>query len=119
MNLRLAPLALTLAALAADGLGTHGLAFYVLLLAIPAAAAAGLDRFASALDGSGPRFPAVLAALVLALVVLGEAVRSPHLSDNVAPALASSTLGAAIALLALQALGSRFAAVVSAPRRPA
>jgi hypothetical protein len=119
MQLRLAPLALTLAALAADGLGVHGLAFYLLLLVIPAAAAAGLDRFASALDGTGPRLPAVVVGLVLALVVLGEAVRAPYLAENNSSALASSTLVAAIALLALQAAADGVAALVAAPRRSA
>src|SRR5437879_2509229 len=50
MLCRLAPLAPMLAAAGADGAGAHRLAFYLLLLAIPAAAVAGLERFAAALD---------------------------------------------------------------------
>src|SRR5947209_18056265 len=72
---RLAPLVPTLAAAAADGAGSHRLAFYLLLLAIPAAVAAGLDRLAAALDGAGASVEAVLSGLALALIVLSEAVR--------------------------------------------
>ncbi len=100
---RFLPLALLSLAVCGDAGGAHRLAFYALLLAIPATAAAGLDRFAAALDGASEPRQAVVLALALALVVLSEAARSPHLAENVAPALAVSTLAAAAALLGLQA----------------
>ena len=112
---RALPLAPLLAALAADGAGAHRLAFYVLLLAIPTAAVAGLERFAAVLDGDAPLGQAVLAGLVVVLVVLSEAVRGPHLTENAAPALAFSTLAAAFVLVAIQGLR----ALVSVPLRPA
>src|SRR5438105_2817638 len=101
---RLAPLAPTLAAAVADGAGAHRLAFYLLLVAIPAAVAAALDRFAAALDGDGAALQAVLSGLALALIVLSAAARGPRLAENVAPALALSALAVCILLLAVQTL---------------
>jgi hypothetical protein len=103
---RLAPLGPLAAALAADGTGAHRLAFYVLLLAVPAAVVAALDRFAAALDGEADLRGAVLGGLVVCLVVLGEAARGPHLVANAAPPLALSTLAAALALSGAQALAA-------------
>ena len=102
---RALPLAPLLAASAADGAGAHRLAFYLLLLAIPAAVVAGLDRFAAVLDGDAPPGQAVLGGLV----------RGPHLAENATPALALSTLAAATVLVALQGLR----ALISVPLRPA
>ena len=107
---RLAPLPLVLAAVAADVGGDRGLAFYALLLAIPAVVAAGLDRFGAALEGTGERRHAIVLTLVLVLVVLSAAVRSPHLAEHALPALAASTLAAAAALLVLQAVAGLFVA---------
>jgi hypothetical protein len=107
---RLAPLAPLLAALGADGAAAHRLAFYVLLLAVPAVVIAGLDRFAAALDGDGETREAVLLGLALALVVLSAAARGPHLAENAAPALAVSALGAALALAVVPALRALAAA---------
>jgi len=101
---RFAPLAPMLAAAGADGAGAHRIAFYFLLLAVPAAVVAGLDRFAAALDGQGEARQAVVCGTALGLVVLSEAVRAPHLPENAAPALGISAFGVALALLALQAL---------------
>jgi len=101
---RALPLAPLLAALAADGASAHRLAFYLLLLAVPAAVVAGLDRFAAVLDGDAPLGQAVLGGIVIVLVVLGEAVRGPHLAENAAPPLALSALLAALAVVALQSL---------------
>src|SRR5205823_344065 len=67
---RFAPLAPMLAAAGADGAGAHRIAFYVLLLAVPAAVVAGLDRFAAALDGQGEARQAVVCGTALGLVVL-------------------------------------------------
>jgi hypothetical protein len=112
---RALPLVPLLAALAADGAGAHRLAFYLLLLAIPAAVVSGLDRFAAVLDGDAALGQAVLGGLVVVLVVLSEAARGPHLTENAAPALAVSTLAAALVLVAAHALR----ALISVPLRPA
>ena len=45
MGRRAIPVGLVVAAAAADGAGAHGLAFYALLLAVPAAAVAALETF--------------------------------------------------------------------------
>jgi hypothetical protein len=100
---RLLPLAPLAAALAADGAGAHRLAFYLLLLAVPAAVVAGLDRFAAVLDGVAPPGQAVAGGIVVVLVVLSEAARGPHLAENAVPALALSSLAVALALVSLQA----------------
>jgi hypothetical protein len=116
---RIAPIAPMLAAACADGAGAHRVAFYFLLLAIPAGAVLGLDRFADALDGRGEARQAVVSGAALVLLVLGEAVRSPHLAENVAPTLALTSLGVALALLGVQALRGLASAPLSAARRAA
>jgi hypothetical protein len=119
MAARAAALASMLAAAGADAAGGHRLAFYVLLIAVPAAAIAGLDRFASAVDGDGERRQAVVCAVALALVVLSEALRGPHLPENAAPALATSALLVAVALLVAQALRGLVLVGLPAVRRSA
>ncbi len=115
---RLAPLGPVLAATAADGAGTHRLAFYALLVAVPAGAVAALEAFGAALEGAGDRLQALLAGLALALTVLGEAARGPHLAENAVPALALSALVASVVMLALQALAALLAAPARFPLRP-
>ena len=48
MGRRWIPVALVLAAAAADGAGAHGVAFYALRAAVPAAAVAALEAFGEA-----------------------------------------------------------------------
>jgi hypothetical protein len=101
---RLLPAILALAALFADGRGSHGLAFDALIAAIPLAAVAALECFGSYLDDrrDGFRgFQALLWALALALLVLSCAARSPD--TQAVPALGASALVAALAVLALKA----------------
>ena len=73
---RLLPLGPVVLVALADGAGAHRLAFYLLLLAVPAAVAASLTCFGEALEG-GPEegLQALLAALALLLVVAGAAAR--------------------------------------------
>ncbi|HEY2935868.1 MAG TPA: hypothetical protein VGJ25_04660 [Gaiellaceae bacterium] len=118
MLCRLAPLAPMLAAAGADGAGAHRLAFYLLLLAIPAAAAAGLERFAAALDGHGETRQAIVCGMALALVVLSEAARGPRLAENAAPALAISALAVSLVLLVLQILRGLVTVPLPTARRP-
>ena len=119
MLCRLAPLGPMLAAAGADGAGAHRLAFYLLLLAVPAAAVAALERFAAALDGHGETRQAIVCGTALALVVLSEAARGPHLAENAAPTLAISALAVSLLLLALQLLRGLVTVPLPTARRPA
>jgi hypothetical protein len=111
MGSRLLPLSLVLCVLAADAIGAHRLAFYLVLLAIPGAAAAAFVGMGDALAGGGAWLGAVCATLALALLVLGSAVRAnaPH----GVPALAVSAVVAALVAYGVPAL-----AWVLEPLRP-
>ncbi len=98
---------LVIAAALADAAGSHGLAFYALLAAIPIVAIASLVSFGELLDrtATGPlaSLQAVLWAVILVLVVVGSAVRSPSLGEGRVPAVAASALAGCLAVLAVQA----------------
>ena len=112
---RALPLVLVLLAGAADA-GDHRLAFYVLLAAIPAGAAAALAAFGDVVDGRAGLVRFALPLGALALLVLGAAVRAPALHDASLPALAvSAPLGAA-ALYAVQGVVALAALGTSAQR---
>ncbi len=98
------PVALVLAAAAADGLGGHGLAFYALLAAVPAAAVAALDAFGDSLAKAGSGLHALLWGIVLALTVTGAAVRAPLVAQGTVPALGRSAVVACLAIFCLQAV---------------
>jgi hypothetical protein len=104
MARRAVPVGLVVAAAAADGAGAHGLAFYALLLAVPAAAVAALDAFGHVLDGTRDHLHALLWTVVLALVVAGAAVRAPAVTEGAVPALARSALLACLAVFCVQAM---------------
>jgi hypothetical protein len=106
MARRLVPVALVVAAAAADGAGVHVLAFYLLLAVVPASAVAALDAFGELLEGAGSTLHALLWAAVLALTVAGAAVRAPAISHGAVPALARSTLVICLAIFCVQALAS-------------
>ena len=74
MGSRLLAPGIALAALLADAGGVHGLAAWLVLLALPAAAAAAFVGVSDALEGLGA-MRAATASLALALLVLGSAVR--------------------------------------------
>jgi hypothetical protein len=103
---RLVPVGLVIAAAAADGVGAHGLAFYALLLAVPAAAAAALEAFGRVLDGATDHLHALLWALVLALLVVGAAVRAPEVTQGVVPGLARSALLGCLGVFCVQAVAA-------------
>ncbi|HET7758457.1 MAG TPA: hypothetical protein VFK62_00905 [Gaiellaceae bacterium] len=92
-----------IAAAAADGAGSHQLAFYALLLAVPAAAVVALEAFGQVLDGADEHLHALLWTIVLALVVVGCAVRAPAVTEGAVPTLARSALLACLAVFCLQA----------------
>jgi hypothetical protein len=108
---RAAPLAVVGAALAADTLGAHRLAFYFLLAAIVVLAVATLERYGHVVESAGAattlavaRFQAALGALALALALLAAAARAPVLGEAVVPPLGLSALVGALGLLLLQGL---------------
>jgi hypothetical protein len=117
MGSRVVPLSLAVAALLADAAGLHGLAFYLVLLAIPGAAAAAFLGAGDALDG-GAWLRGITTTLALALLVLGSAVRegAPHGASL--PALATSAVVAAVIVYALPALAWVLEPLLPA-RRPA
>jgi hypothetical protein len=98
------PVALVVAAAAADGAGMHGVAFYALLAAVPAVAAAALGAYGEALEGEGGRLQAYLWGAVLALTVTGAAVRAPVLAEGTVPSLARSTVVACLGIFCAQAI---------------
>jgi hypothetical protein len=106
MARRAIPVGLVVAAAAADGAGAHELAFYALLLAVPAAAVAALDTFGELLDGTRDHLYALLWTVVLGLIVVGAAARAPAATGGAVPALARSALLACLAIFCVQAIVS-------------
>jgi hypothetical protein len=100
------PVGLVVAAAAADGAGAHELAFYALLLAVPAAAVVALDTFGRLLDGTQEHLHALLWTVVLALIVVGAAVRAPAVTEGAVPTLARSALLACLVIFCVQAVAS-------------
>src|SRR4051794_7804078 len=103
MTRRGVPVGLVIAAAAADGGGGPGGAVFALLLAVPAAAVAALEAFGGVLDGADEHLHAALWTVVLALVVVGAAVRAPAVTEGSVPALARSALLACLAVFCVQA----------------
>jgi hypothetical protein len=89
---RLLPLVLAAAALAAGQFGLGGLALWVGLAVVPAAAAAAFVSVSDVLEGRPALLTAVMSGLALAFVVVASASRS------------SATAGAAVSPLATWAL---------------
>jgi hypothetical protein len=105
MALRAVAVCLIVVALPADAAGAHTISFYALVLAVPAAAAVALATFGSALDARADTVAALQAllwALCLALVVMGCAARAPALETGGLPTFATSTLHAALLVLAVK-----------------
>jgi hypothetical protein len=102
-NRLLAP-GIALAALLADAIGAHGLASWLVLLALPAAAAAAFVGISDALEGRIRWLGATTAAAGLVLLVLGSAVRENAARGSAVPALAVSAVVAALVCYALPGL---------------
>ena len=109
---RLLPLVLAMAALAAGAIGLGGLALWIGLLAVPAAAAAAFVGVSDALDGRPVRLTAVTSGVALAFVVLASAAR-----ENAATGAAVSPLATWALLIALLAYAVPFVAWVLEPVR--
>jgi hypothetical protein len=95
MGSRLLPLSLAACALLAESAGVGGLAFYLVLLAIPCAAGAAFLAAGDALEGKDV-LRGVTTALALALLVLASAARANAPEGAAIPPLAASALVAAV-----------------------
>ena len=114
MARRWIPVALVIAAAAADGAGAHGVAFYALLATVPAAAVAALQAYGEALEDARSRVHALLWAVVLALTVIGAAARAPALAEGSVPAIGRTAVVACLAIFCAEAV----AGLVAELRRP-
>ena len=104
MGRRAIPALLVLLAAYADSRGSHGLAFDLLLVAVPAACVAGLGAFERFLDDRVDPAVALQAggwALVVVLLTLSCAVRSAAVHSL--PPLAYSTVVVCLGVFAVQA----------------
>ena len=108
MTCRLASVALVVGAALADAAGSHALAYYALVAAVPTAAVAALCALGAMLDGSaaGPldRRLAILSALAAPLVLLGAASRAPLVEGASPPPLGIFAVVTCLGLFALQML---------------
>ncbi len=89
---RLLPLALAFAALLADAGGLHGLASWLVLLALPCAAGAAFVGISDALERRGSWLRGGTASLSLLLLVLGSTVREQAARGAHVPTLAVTAL---------------------------
>jgi hypothetical protein len=99
----LLPLSLAVGALAADAAGLHGLAFYVVLLAIPCAVGAAFLGAGDALEGKDV-LRGVTSCVAVVLLVLASAVRTQAAEGAAVPALAASALVGAVLFYSLPLL---------------
>jgi cyanate permease len=102
VGLRVLTAALVLVAAVADATSSPQLAFYALLAAVPAVAACGLSVFGAVLEQDGRMAQALVWALVLTLVVVGAATRSPALPEGGVPVIGATALTACLALLSFE-----------------
>jgi hypothetical protein len=105
MGSRLLPLALAAGALSADLLGLHRGASYLVLLTVPAAAAAAFVGVADVMEGKRTWSRAIGTALALALLLVGAAARAGAPEGSTVPVLAVSTLVATLLVYSLPLLG--------------
>jgi hypothetical protein len=109
---RLLPLVLATAALAAGAAGLSGLALWLGLLMVPAAAAAAFVAISDTLEGRPALLSAVTSGVALLLVVVASAARENAPTGGAASPLATWGL-----LLALLAYGIPFVTWVLEPMR--
>ena len=112
MGSRLLPLVLATAALAAGAVGLGGLAVWLGLLAVPAAAAVAFVAVSDTLEGRPALLRAVTTGVALALVVLASAAR-----ENAPTGGQTSPLATWALVLALLAYGIPLVAWVLQPVR--
>lgn len=112
MGSRLLPLVLATAALAAGSAGFDGLALWLGLLVVPAAAAVAFVAVSDVLEGRPALLRAVTCGLALGLVVLASAAR-----QNAAAGAGASPLATWALTLAVLSYGIPFVAWVLEPMR--
>jgi hypothetical protein len=117
MGSRLLPFLLVVGALLADGGRAHRAAYYLVLLAVPAAAAAAFVGVADVLEGKPALARGVTATLSLVLLVIGCAARTGAAEGAAVPAIALSAAVAAVVVYAVPLVGWLFEPV--RPRRRA
>jgi hypothetical protein len=105
--------AVLVATAVSDRLGLASASFYVLVVAVPLCAGAGLaslGRVVDAVEAGGEevagRLQLVLTALLVATIVLGAAARAPSVAAGSVPAPASAALAFGFVVLAVQALAA-------------
>ena len=113
---RVLPLSSAAGALLADAAGAHRVAFYLVLLAIPGAAAAAFIGAGDALEGRGAWLRGVSTTLALTLLVLGSAVRENAPRGAAVPSLAVSAIVAAVVVYGLPVLAWVLEPVLPRPR---
>lgn len=101
MRQRLLASGLALGAVLADTGGTHGLALWLVLVAVPVAAWASFAALGEALAGEARWLPAVCTTFALVLLVTGSAARESAAQGGAVPALAVSTAVAALVCYAV------------------
>jgi hypothetical protein len=105
MGRRALPALLAVVAALADGRGAHGLAFDLLLAAIPFAAVSALEAFGGYLEDREQAvggLQALLWTLALSLLVLSCAARSPATETGTMPPLGWSALVACLGVFAIK-----------------
>ena len=118
MGSRLLPLVLATAALGAGAAGLAGLALWLGLATVPAAAAVSFVAVGDVLEGRPGLLRALTSALALALVVLGSAVRENAPTAAAAPSLATYALVGALLAYAVPAVAWVFEPVRVRRTRP-
>jgi hypothetical protein len=103
--------ALLLAVALSDALGLAAASFYLLVVAVPVTAAAGLVCLGRVVDASTRgrgdglgRLQAGLSTLLVLAIVVGAAARAPIVPEDDVPGFASGALAVAFGVLILQAL---------------
>jgi len=100
---RLLPPALAVCALLADAGGVHGLAGWLVLIALPCAAGAAFVAVSDLLEGKS-RLPGVTSPVALTLLVLASTVRDHAPRGAHVPTLAVTALVAAVIVYAIPVL---------------
>jgi hypothetical protein len=103
MATRLLAPGLALTALLADAAGLHGLALWLVLLALPAAAAVAFVGISDALAGGGSWLAGWTATTALVFLVVGSTVRDGAPRGAAVPTLAVTAVVGALALYAVPA----------------
>ena len=113
------------AAALADVSSAPQLAFYVLVVAIPFAAAAALAVYGELVDAAerdveraNERLQAVCAGTALTLLVIGTAARAPLVGEGLVPPLGASTLLLCLTALLIQAVAAGAAQIRTPARGP-